>query len=209
MPYSEDSGSVIILPECKHVFDADGFIEIKNSPLLEAGKTYIVNWNGVEYTCVGLDGTALGETGTVVLGDVYAASGGNVGSAYTGEPFILVAGNRDDGNGNAIPFMVIASLDGTTDLTLSIYEGCEIVHKLDNKFLDLDWLPTRGKPQTLFNNPKLAFNHINELFNGGRYSGSNISLGALFELVAGKSYTLFIWYATSFQGVIRGVPYVD
>lgn len=132
----EGGGKVEILPECKPTYNAeDEWFEIQNSPLLEAGKTYIVRWNGVEYTCIGFDGATIGEAGAGALGDFYTASGGQVGDAPTGEPFIIVAGNRDDGNGNAIPFMVIGPLDGTTDLTLSIYEGREIVHKLPEEFL--------------------------------------------------------------------------
>lgn len=44
--------------------------------------------------------------------------------------------------------------------------------------------------------------------DGVYFTGDDVVDGE-FVPVAGKSYTLFIWYATSFQGVIRGVPYAN
>ena len=134
--YYTEGGREEILPECQPVLNSDdgGFIIESGAPDLEIGAKYTVNWNGTEYTSVALDGTALGETGTVVLGDVYTASGGNVGTTATGEPYIIISLT---GAGQ----LIAMPIDGATELTLSIYQDGEIVHKLNNKYLNLDWLP--------------------------------------------------------------------
>ena len=123
----EPGKMVDILPDTSTFSDEEdpGMFELPGISLA-AGDTYIVSWNGTEYTCVGLEGTAMGEAGAVALGDVYTASGGMVGTAPTGEPFVIVA----------TPEVCMAiAIDGSTKLFISIKKVTETVHKLDGKYL--------------------------------------------------------------------------
>lgn len=60
---------------------------------LEVGKKYVVTWDGVEYTCVGIDLSAMME-GTVAIGNLAF-----VGGDDTGEPFAFAyePGTQADG----------------------------------------------------------------------------------------------------------------
>ena len=99
---------------------------------LKAGGTYIVDWNGTEYTCVGYDVSAMMEgVPCVALGDVYTMSQGAIGTAPTGEPFIIVAFGLDVGGGC---YGVIFPLDNLGLSHLSICEG-DIYRKLDTRLL--------------------------------------------------------------------------
>lgn len=99
----------------------------------QIGMAYKVNWNGVEYECVSLDSEeTLGEAGYVILGNIGLMTGGT----DTGEPFIIMMPYEEVAaeQGMAIMCMV---LDATPNITLSInYEG-EVIHKIDNKYLNL------------------------------------------------------------------------
>lgn len=144
VPYVEEGGMVEILPECQPAFAEDeGMFFIADAPALEIGKTYLVTWNGTQYECVGQDGAALGETGAVIMGDVYTLSGGNAGTAPTGEPFVIMGGQQENGG----MILAIFPIDGTTELTLSIYGNDVIAHKIDPRCLDLAWLPTVEKSE--------------------------------------------------------------
>lgn len=111
----------MVLAECQPEYIADEgmFMLTENAPTLSAGETYIVNWNGVEYTCVGQDASAL-FPGAVFLGNFAALSG----SGDSGEPF-AIGGAQEDG----IYAIMIMPVDGTTELTLSI-KGV-VVRKID------------------------------------------------------------------------------
>lgn len=102
-----EGGMVEILPECQPTYYADeGMFGIMDAPAVVPGKTYFVNWNGVEYECV--------------------ASAGDGMDVITAEPFDIVTMNGA---------MVIVPYDGTTELTLSIHADGEVVHPLDTKYL--------------------------------------------------------------------------
>ena len=134
--WSDGVETVEILPTCTPMYDEDeGYFIIADAPALEVGKNYTVNYNGTEYTCVGLDATPLGEPG-VYVGDLYTATGGQVGTAPTGEPFVIASSNAE-----GVQAMMILDMTGETEVTLSISETRENIHKLDNKYLDIDWLP--------------------------------------------------------------------
>ena len=118
VPYVEE-GLTDFLPECSpsYIEDEGGFM-VASSALIEVGKNYVVNWNGVEYHCAGIDVGAV-VPGAVGLGDgaPFEIPEGN------GEPFAIVTG--------AYPGMlVIFPIDGTTDLTISIYQDGVKINKL-------------------------------------------------------------------------------
>lgn len=144
LPYAE-GGMVELLPETQAVEgdDAFGLMDAING--VEVGGTYTVTYNGVSYECMAylfeMEGVPF-----VVFGDVtqLGLEGGN------GEPFLMLIVPADmvAAMGAAAR---ITPLDGATSVTIAISGGGETVHKLDNKYLDLDWLPTisYGKGETL------------------------------------------------------------
>lgn len=184
--WTEDRGKVEILPECQPTYiPNDGMFSLEFASSLSnlvVGETYIVNWNGTEYSCVGQDMSAM-TPGAVLLGE-----GSNFGFPSTGEPF-MIAGVKENGAYG----LIAVPLDGTTELTLSIYQSGEIVHKLDNKYLDLDWLPVMEKVEATI----LPIGEVNCSESNGmgyyRYmSNSNLSL------VGGRKYTV-LWDGTSYD----------
>ena len=138
--WSDGVETVEILPTCTPMYDEDeGWFVLADAPALGVGKNYTVNYNGTEYRCVGIDSTPMGEPG-VYVGDLYTATGGQVGTAPTGEPFVILSGYAE-----GVQIMMILDLTGATEVTLYISETRENIHKLDNKYLDLDWLPVSKK----------------------------------------------------------------
>lgn len=113
---------------------------VVTAPLgLEIGKTYIVNWDGVEYSVVGKDLLEIsdGLAAGVLLGNQYIFTGEN----EPGEPFIILAIDDPEANVEGV-YGVVVPADGRSNTEFHIYGDGEVVHKLPNKFLDLDWLPT-------------------------------------------------------------------
>lgn len=187
--WSDGVETVEILPPCTPMYDeSEGWFFLADAPALEGGKTYTVNYNGIEYTCVGIDGRQVDAMG-VVIGDVYTFSGGMLGTAPTGEPFVLVS--AFDAGMQAI---VIIDLTGATEVTLSIFETRENIHKLDNKYLDLDWIPKAGKP--VFNGT-ITSTDTGELDEESFYG---------FSLTAGES-SAFIVGGNVYEVVLDGMKY--
>ena len=135
VPYVEDAGMVEILPETQVAAQEDSELTL---PALSvaAGETYTVKWNGTEYICVAMDGADLGEPGIVVLGDVYTLTDGGIGTESTGEPFALLV---IPGMGTFV--MPFEWAEGEPLPTVAIYSNGTEIHKLDNRCLDLEWLP--------------------------------------------------------------------
>lgn len=145
LPYAE-GGEVEILPKTTIVGGDDNGDGINDSqmlmlPELVGGKTYIVNWNGIEYECVGQEVKENEITG------FFIGNGANMGLSGNNEPFsILHTSMFLEMTGGEFNSMITFT-DGDThpNPTISIRGGNETVHKLDNKYLDLEWLPTVTK----------------------------------------------------------------
>lgn len=93
-----------------------------------------VTYNGVDYTCPVL---AEEDEGVMVyiLGNFELMAG----TGNSGEPFVLIIYSRKETETGI--YGGLMSTEGlTSDITLAIGGGKGIV-KLDNKFLDLDWIP--------------------------------------------------------------------
>lgn len=141
VPYIEGGGKVE-LPVAGFWADESGgegteFVFYTNAPIgLEIGKTYTVNWNGTDYEVIGQDAVELtsGEMPGVFLGN-QAVGGG----ADTGEPFMMLDFPAEAAAEMGV-YGVVGGLDGAK-ADFAIYGGGEVVHKLDNRCLDLDWLP--------------------------------------------------------------------
>ena len=117
-----------ILPETTAAVDPEaGAALLSDIVDVKAGNTYIVNWNGTEYTCKAQAFTADGVT-MPVLGNVDMMNG--VGDS--GEPFAIVCVIAElvEAIGGGC---VIYPLDGSDPITLSItYNG---IKKIDGKYL--------------------------------------------------------------------------
>lgn len=121
-----EGGMVEVLAECQPTFDEDysGFI-IAEPLSATVDETYIVNWNGVEYPSTVYDGSIADMSGAVVL-----INDGIDMDTGDGMVFMIAVGAVAEGvSAVAMPY------DGTTELTISIYQDGEVVHKLDPKFL--------------------------------------------------------------------------
>lgn len=144
----EGWGTSVIMPETApdYIGNEDGMMmAMYAKPLaagLEVGKEYTVNYNGVAYKCVAIDGTTIESLGRV-LGDVGLMTGGE----STGEPFVFMCLNEAEAAEMNMGIMGIL-LDGAETLNLSItYEGM-VIHKLDSKFIDVatpDWNATSNE----------------------------------------------------------------
>lgn len=131
----ETTDSIELLAECKpEIQELDGMpVAVFASPIgLQAGKTYKVYWNGVEYERTAADMSEVFPSAgmpVMLLGNYGLMLGGE----STGEPFLIM---------DAPPDLVeetgalIYVLDGSTELTIRIDAYGGIV-KIDNKYLDL------------------------------------------------------------------------
>lgn len=172
-----EGGIVEVLAETEafQTGDIDTFVVTENVPTLVAGEIYTVKYNGVEYDCVGQDMSAI-QPGLVLLGN-----GVGVGASGNDEPFMLMVGEED-----GIQVLMLMALDSAAAVTLSIYGDGEVVHKLDNKFIDAEWMATTQKRagDTLFSGTA-------DVAPGGGFLGGTPA-NVLIGLVPGKTYCVYI-----------------
>lgn len=139
VPYVEGGGMEEILPETELVGEGSEVITPLSAPIgLKAEETYVVNFNGTEYTCVAQD------IGSVVGMECYLlGNGGILGLPPTDEPFIILdVPNGADG--------MYAQITTNGSGTISIYQKSEIIHKLPGKFLP-DGVPYVEEDEVPFN----------------------------------------------------------
>lgn len=175
-----EGGMVELLPGCNPIYDeGDGTFVIMGAIPFVVGEEITVNWNGTPYKCLTyafVPDEELGEA--VVFGN---------SEALTNEWGLAVEAND-------APFVflhfalqsvtVVLPLDGSTEVTVSILSNGEIVHKLDNKYLDVDWLPGIDKKDilplqtvetTTTTDQKYYFAYVP--YNGAEFWGTEISVG--------------------------------
>lgn len=131
VPYVEEGGMVEILPETTVTFDEDGVGMVEGMISLTVDENYTVKWNGREYVCAAQDASAGVGPGAVFLGN-----GTGLGLVGNGEPFIVAT---MPGEG-----MAAIALDGSSEVVVSIYWYGAAIQKLDNRCLDLEWLPVNN-----------------------------------------------------------------
>ncbi|MBQ7123881.1 MAG: collagen-like protein [Oscillospiraceae bacterium] len=107
---------------------------------LVLGGIYKVKWNGTEYTCVAyeFDATAMGVGVLTVIGN-----GVNFGLPDTGEPFVIAP--LEVGG-----VTLVAPIDDSETAVVKITENSEVIHKLDNKFIDSEWMATSSIVRSTF-----------------------------------------------------------
>lgn len=189
--YTGDTVLTEIVPETTATLQVDGEIygaEIANSSsfTFEVGTTYIVNWNGTEYTSVG--GTFRGAS---YVGNISAITGGE----STGEPFLIVI----TPNGAIILYAFDATAAGETR-TFSISTNLTDVHKIDAKYFPDGYPYTSLVTRTLVDNVSI------KVSSGGGSVQNPFSL----TLEAGETYTV-IWDENTYKCVaytLDGAPVV-
>lgn len=124
----EETNMVEVLAECNlQILDDQNAFPLTDEIAFVGGAICIVNWNGVEYSCVAHDLSENGVT-TFLIGN-----GHEFGLDGNGEPFvILYSPTQFDASGWT---GVINPLDGTTELTLSIYQDNTVIHPIETKYL--------------------------------------------------------------------------
>lgn len=125
-PFGEKIEIVEVYPETT-VSISNSQAQLSANLALEVGVTYVVNWAGTEYECVAESGKLQGAD-AVYVGNTVAVGGEN-----NGLPFSLAT----------LPAFgwsfALALVDGT--YTFRVYVKKTKIDKLDNKYLDLAWLP--------------------------------------------------------------------
>lgn len=184
VPYSECGGGITELLPPTQLEGGEGefYLPASYGISLVDGGSYVVNWNGVDYTCTAQLFDAGGESATVI---------GNVGLAMdtgedTGEPFVIIYQEAMASMGISL---FVVPLDGSEQVTLWLSGSTpEIIHKLDPKFLP-DGVP-------------YCINGTMELPVTGFWDGED----ALFVIMTpigleiGKTYTVN-WNGTDYEAV--------
>lgn len=130
--YEDPNALTEILPE-EVLLSEDGmFLSLTPlTELLEAGRTYVVKWNGVTYEraaqVVHLEGD--GAPGFTVIGNPSLLTGNE--ADMTDDPFCIVDASVIEG---ALFSIMVAALDGSTSVTLAISKRGSI-HRIPLKFL--------------------------------------------------------------------------
>lgn len=175
--------TINILPEAQLIPEGSGsFHYAEQVEGIEVGNTYIITYNGIEYTCEAKQIEASGL--------IYTALG-NIGAAFgtpdvNGEPFCIAIAPSNLAAQVGYNLMVMA-VDGATEVTMAVRgDIMTYTKKLDNKCLDMDWIPVK---KTMPYKEEMVVAHeavINEGLTGG-----------ISELCS---------YEVSFDGVIYHVP---
>jgi hypothetical protein len=122
-PFYESEEKVKLVPKTTvSIPDDERYEKLGYFTQLEAGKTYYVTLNGVEYECVARN---VPDSGYVLIGNGTVYGDGNEGN---GEPFSC--DSYPDGN-------IFLNVKDAGDYTISILEPETVVHKLDAKYLSI------------------------------------------------------------------------
>lgn len=170
-----------VFPETtSFIDDAEGAVVIREpfAKTITAGNNYLVNWNGIKYECV---------AGDVDMGGFIVQYIGNIGAMDmgddTGEPFAIIAIPDSLVEMTGGMFGAAYAFDGSAGVTFSIGDLDE--KKLDNKYLDMVWIPTAKAEVETEWIPEMTAND-----NGDIIISSNSIDPALF--MQGKKMAIYI-----------------
>lgn len=170
----EGMQTVEILPPTELFHEDDMFGVMALIEGVEKDKTYTVNYNGVDYESTAQLMEGDGTTVTV-LGNIGAV----LGSGDNGQPFILMILPPEMFAQMGVGGMFMP-LDGATSVTLSIKSEVEKIKKLDNKFIDAEWIAKHSKSEVVLYDDTLTIDSI------GMLGLEEI----LFNAVEGKKYEI-------------------
>lgn len=191
VPYSGGWTTVDVLPELTAEFTQGaltgaGEVILPSVLDLVEGETYTVTWDGTIYECVCKH--LAGNFGGTYMESLILGNASVFGDYDTGEPFII---------GNMLQPMILGMAISIFDYsthTVKVEVNKETVHKLDNKYLDLAWLPT--------------VNEDNEIVAGTVVTGDTAGLGGKGGFLDGFGYENHDLYnGRKFNVYFDGVPY--
>lgn len=152
MYYTEEVQDGVIVPPTTAIsseFAMMGELYVMGPPItLVAGKTYRVNYNGVNYECVATAAELQGES-IIAMGDLAVLVTGIPSGAY---PFVMATGEFVKILGASI---AVIPLDGNIP-TVAIYGEKTEIHKMPAKFL----------PEEVYSENIPSYTHERILFSG-------------------------------------------
>ena len=176
-PIYDEERIVELVPETLlTITDSAAYVDYKP---LNIGATYIVTYNNVEYEC---ECKVYSEENMIV--PVLGNLGVLTGEGVTSEPFLIMSVSPEVGTATGLMpngALGINDLEGNETVTISIISN-ELVSKLDNKYLDLEWLPIT-KNTTLFNQTVSGFTVG---------SDSSVQVEAYFAFIENSNYIVTI-----------------
>ena len=185
MYYTEGGGMAEILPECHPVYDeSEEMFVITDTPTtMEPGQTITVtvNWNGTPYECQTYWTSMNSENDIVAFGNSEVLAGMLGITAEANEcPFGIAA----------LPGMSVwmfIPLDGSTEITVSVYGAGEVIHHLDPKYIKdmyyTEQIPVTGLPETTRENVS-----------------SPVQIPTALPITGGANYTV-MWNGTPYECV--------
>lgn len=149
LPKSLQFGETVknLLPETTLEIDWEnmgGAVPYPSKIGLIVGTTYAVRWNGAEYNCMAQNvyvPNGTDDGGTLYIGVGIGNVGAMTGGENTGEPFAIVDASPLVEAESGAPCAIQVLDESTTSVTLSITGAA--IKKLDNKYLDLEWTPSK------------------------------------------------------------------
>lgn len=120
----------------------EGFMSPQIVEGVNAGEDYTIKYNGVDYVCTAIAQNVDG------LDVVYFGNGSALGFDESTEPFFALVLTKAVAEAMGMGLMFVP-MDGATSVTLGIYHEAEDIKKLDNKFLDLEWIPATTEKEIL------------------------------------------------------------
>ena len=171
-PFYKEQSVVDILPEMTGVPDPekDNAFFLFDVFDVKVGNTYVVNWNGTEYTCIAAAPPEPETADGAVLGNMSAL----MGEAPSAEPFILFFFTAETaatiGAGG-----IVSVLDGSETVTVSVKAKSETIHPIDPEYLPEGYPYKEQSVETLFE---------------GTFDGDGVYFPEPFTLIAGEDYTV-------------------
>ena len=195
-PFTPGVAYTVVQPAIKPAyFSEGGYFTLNTTFDVIDGETYIVDWNGTEYTCVCAPASFQGIS-ILGLGNVGAVTDG----ANTGEPFAI--GVVLPQYTTAAGFSVgVIPLDDSTDITFSVTR-VEEVDKIDWKCTPpVDYLAEYGQPGHILNRPCYKVDEVILLENTEiAFKNGSCSIRKVVPFVPGEEYQL-----TAFDGAVTYV----
>ena len=127
--YTETIDAVVLENTALTVVDGTAYLTTPPAAEPTVGGKYNVTWNGTAYTC---DGVAYDMEGVPC---VYMGNMSGIGGEDTGEPFAVMFLPADAAAAMGA-YAIAVPMDGATEITLSVNGRSEVVHKIDDKYLN-------------------------------------------------------------------------
>lgn len=193
MYYTEGGGGgEVILPETTLTFDDDGMAVLQDPVALTAGERYTVKIGDLKYAGTAIDMS--GEFGDGGVGWINDGADMNTGE---GVECMVVVLSEEAAETQGWRTMIGLMTAADTTVTVSVTSGSgETIHKLDNKYLDLAWLPTEERIQ------RIEKQTVNCIYEYGEMHAGGISLPSFTE----KEELIVVVDGTKYPCTVEIVP---